>query len=109
MYERDDNIFSLLVPYLVGALIGAGIALLMAPKSGEETRHMIRSKGMELKDRAAETVEDTRSRATHAIDDLTSQAREGISSVKNRSQDIIEEQKGRIGDGIESAKRSMGG
>jgi gas vesicle protein len=97
MFERDENIFSMIFPYLIGALIGAGIALLMAPKSGQETRDMIRGKGFELKDRAAETVGDTRSRASQAIDDLKSSAKEGINSVKNRGQDVVEEQRARMG------------
>ena len=97
MFKRDENILSLILPYLIGGLIGAGIALLMAPKSGQETRHIIRNKGLEIKDRAAETVGDTRSRASQTIGDLTSQAREGISSVKDRSQEMVEERKAQIG------------
>jgi gas vesicle protein len=97
MFERDENIFSMLFPYLIGALIGAGIALLMAPKSGQETRHMIRERGVELKDRAAETVGDTTSRASQAIDDLKSQAKEGISAVKHRGQEMVDERSARMG------------
>ena len=36
---------------LIGGLIGAATALLMAPKSGEETRAEIRNKALEYRDR----------------------------------------------------------
>ena len=41
---------SILVPFLVGGVVGAGIALLLAPKAGKELRK-------EIKDLASETRE----------------------------------------------------
>jgi len=38
--------------FLVGALVGAAAALLLAPQSGEETRTLIREKVIELGQRA---------------------------------------------------------
>ena len=43
--------------FAVGALIGAGIALLYAPQSGKETRKMLAKKGKLLRDKAQDTVE----------------------------------------------------
>ncbi len=40
---------------LIGAAIGAGVALLYAPKTGKETRRFLRKKA----DRARETLEQT--------------------------------------------------
>ena len=39
---------SFAIGFLVGAVIGGGIALLYAPKSGEETREIIRDKSGDL-------------------------------------------------------------
>jgi gas vesicle protein len=58
----------------MGGLVGAGMALLLAPQSGEETREMIREHGIELKTRAEEAAGDFRGRAEGAI-------REGIRTV----------------------------
>ena len=44
---------SVVVPFLVGGLVGAGIALLLAPKSGRETR-------ADIKDLAVKTKENDR-------------------------------------------------
>ncbi|MBN1994845.1 MAG: YtxH domain-containing protein [Anaerolineae bacterium] len=39
---------------VIGGLVGATLALLLAPQSGEETRAQIRDKSLELKGRAEE-------------------------------------------------------
>ena len=44
----------------LGALAGAGIALLYAPRSGKETRKLIADKGRALKDQASDAIEDAR-------------------------------------------------
>ena len=49
-----------LAVFAIGALAGAGIALLYAPRSGEETRNLIAAKGRELKGKATDAIEDAR-------------------------------------------------
>ena len=65
MYEYQDlkypgkTITGVLVAILVGGLAGAVAMLLLAPQSGRETRRQIQEKGIELRDRTSEAVEDT--------------------------------------------------
>lgn len=74
MSDQDD------LPYIVierrggsigafiwGAVIGAGAALLFAPRSGEETREEILSGVQRLKDRAEETVRNVQDTVTETI------------------------------------------
>ena len=49
--------------FLVGALVGAAAALLLAPQSGEETRDLIRERGIELGHRADELSMEARKKA----------------------------------------------
>lgn len=51
---------------LIGALIGAGLALLFAPQSGQETRRLIRRKAKHLADDAEERVGDLKARVRKA-------------------------------------------
>ena len=44
----------------VGTLLGAGIALLLAPRSGEETRHALRRGGRRISRRGHDAWEDLR-------------------------------------------------
>ena len=56
MFNREaDNAF--LVGFFIGAVIGLGMGVLYAPRSGEETRYFIREKAEEVKEKAFETAE----------------------------------------------------
>jgi gas vesicle protein len=63
MADNNGDLGSFLAGFVIGGLIGAGVALLMAPQSGEETRAMIADKSIELRDRAVETAGEVQTRA----------------------------------------------
>src|SRR6266511_2221839 len=59
-YQSSGNtITGVLVGVLGGGLAGALTMLLLAPQTGKETRRQLREKGINLRDRASEAVEDT--------------------------------------------------
>ncbi len=47
--------------FVLGALVGAGLALLFAPQSGEDTQDEIKTRALKLKDVAQERVRDAQS------------------------------------------------
>ena len=49
-----------LAAFTIGALVGAGIALLYAPRSGEETRRLLAAKTQEFKGKARDGLENAR-------------------------------------------------
>ena len=51
-----ENNSKIIVAALAGAVIGAGVALLVAPASGKETRGMIADKFGEAKDATKEAI-----------------------------------------------------
>ena len=55
LMEKTER--SVLVPFLVGGVVGAGIALLLAPKSGRELRRDIKDIASDTRDKIATTVE----------------------------------------------------
>jgi gas vesicle protein len=75
--------------FLVGALVGAAAALLLAPHSGEETRTFIREKGIELGDRADELSLEARRRA----EELQVQAKGRADEWQAKMQQAVEEGK----------------
>ena len=75
--------------FLVGALVGAAAAMLFAPQSGEETRLVIRDKGIELKDRAGELSGEARRRA----EEVQGQAKSRAQEIQTRVKEAIEEGK----------------
>ena len=56
--ERKER--SMVVPFLVGGLVGAGIALLLAPKSGRETREDIKDLAVKTKEKIATSIQKGR-------------------------------------------------
>jgi gas vesicle protein len=78
-----------LAGFLVGALVGAATALLFAPLSGEETRGMIREKGVELGHKADEMSIEARKRAG----ELQIQAKEQAGVLQERVKVAVDEGK----------------
>jgi gas vesicle protein len=61
MSENHSNLMGgLVAAFAIGALIGGGIALLYAPRSGRETRQLLAIKGRELKDKAQHAIENVK-------------------------------------------------
>jgi gas vesicle protein len=56
MKERRDT-WSILISFAVGGLVGAGVALLLAPKSGKEIRKDIKDMAAETRIKILETAE----------------------------------------------------
>jgi gas vesicle protein len=52
MADSDSEIGAFLAGFVIGGLVGAAAALILAPQSGEETRAVIRQRGIELRDQA---------------------------------------------------------
>jgi gas vesicle protein len=86
--------------FLIGALVGAAAALLFAPQSGEETRTLIRDKGIELKEQADDLSVEARRRAEQIqaqakekAADLQSQAKEKTSDLQSQVKQAVAEGK----------------
>ncbi|HEX9925373.1 MAG TPA: YtxH domain-containing protein [Anaerolineae bacterium] len=73
---------------ITGGLLGAGLALLLAPQSGEETRGQIRDKSFELKDQATEGLAEAGHRA-QAKAEVWQEKGQEVSEALSRSKDSI--------------------
>ncbi len=58
--SKDSNGGGIMIAFVVGALTGAAVALLLAPASGEETREFLGQKAREGKDKAREAMDQGR-------------------------------------------------
>ena len=111
--DNGDNISTRLTYFLVGAGIGAVLALLFAPKSGEELRNDIadatrkgidRSKeaAAQLGAKANEVYDTTRAKATELYDTATTKAGEVVSKTR----DAAARQAGSIQAAVEAGKQA---
>jgi gas vesicle protein len=88
--------------FLVGALVGAAAALLFAPMSGEETRVMIREKGVELGQRADEMSLEARKRA----EELQAQAKERAETLQVQARERAETLQERVKVAVDEGKET---
>ena len=88
----NDDFGAFFSGFIIGGLVGAAVALLLAPQSGEETRELIRDRSIELRDQATQYADDTRLRAEEIAKDAMTTAED----LQKRGQVILEEQKSRI-------------
>lgn len=79
--------------FLRGVLIGAAAGLLLAPRSGKETRAMISEKSTEIRDKAYDIAQDTRQRAENVIHDAKGRITGRIKSNKDNLDETVEELK----------------
>jgi gas vesicle protein len=74
MYREDQSGPSFVLGLLTGAAVGAGVALLFAPRSGAETRQQLGEQYRGLADRVGEQA----NRLREGAKDLRDQGRERI-------------------------------
>lgn len=77
----ENQTGSILGGFILGALVGAGIALLLAPASGEETRGMLMDKSRSLKEGAKSKLDDLKDGAKTKLDDVKQTLKDGARDV----------------------------
>jgi len=77
---------------LFGGIVGAGIALAMAPRPGRETREQLLKRAAELRARA---------------DELVGQAREREGELVGRGKEMLEQQQSRVREMVRSGRETL--
>lgn len=94
----NDNGGSKAVYFLAGMGIGAILALLFAPKSGEETREFITQKAGEGKEYVTARGRELRKQAEEAVEkakDVVSKQKEQLSAALEAGKQAYQEEKGK--------------
>ena len=88
MSDQSSDFGAFIAGMVIGGLVGAAVALLLAPQSGEETQKLIKEKSIELKDKAVLTAEEARTRAEKALEDARGKADQAVADVRARSEEL---------------------
>jgi gas vesicle protein len=81
--------------------------LLLAPRSGKDTRMQIQEKGIELRDRTNEIVDDTLAQIRSSVNKLTLDGREKFKELKQHGQEMAVEQLDHVAEAAKAGKKAI--
>jgi gas vesicle protein len=73
--ERESHVLGFVSGLLLGAVIGAGVALLVAPDAGRKTRKRLKRAAVGLKQSAAYRLDDLADEMKGKVDEVVKGAR----------------------------------
>jgi gas vesicle protein len=83
MANNDSGAGTVVVAFVLGAITGATVALLMAPATGEETRRLLAEKAREGRDKAGEAARQGR--------ELWNRQRDNIANAVDRGREAYQQ------------------
>lgn len=93
-------------PFVWGVLLGAGAALLLAPRSGAETQAEIRNTARRLRYAAEGRVNEARERVTSTVDRTRGRVTDGISTVRGAVETRVEHARYAVETGRQAARQA---
>jgi gas vesicle protein len=90
--NRNNGLGTTFLAFTLGAVIGGGLALLTAPRSGSETREKLQS-----------MVDDTRTK----MNDITKDAEERLKKTVKEGMDRMEEKSDQVKAAVKAGKEAM--
>ncbi|MCJ7715332.1 MAG: YtxH domain-containing protein [Anaerolineales bacterium] len=105
--NTSTNPLKVLAGILIGGLAGAVAMLLLAPKSGKDTRIQIQNKSIELVDRAAGFVDDTISQVHSITNEIANGGRQKFEEIKQHGQDLAVEQLDHLTKAAKASKKAI--
>lgn len=96
--EQGSNAAGVILSFMLGALTGAALAVLFAPRSGRETRELLGEKMREGAERGRELRERAAARGKEVLDEA--------SDYVQKQKDAVERRKDRIAAAIEAGRQA---
>ena len=82
--DNTKNLGNALVAFLLGGLVGTGVGLLYAPRSGKKTRRLMAIEAQDVMDKAVSSIRDVQDTALSAIRDTQSRMEALSQETKDR-------------------------
>lgn len=96
--ERGAGTSGVILSFLLGALSGAALAMLFAPRSGRETREMLGDKLRETADRGRRLGEQAVDKGREIVEDA--------SSALDRQREALEKRRDRLAAAVEAGRQA---
>jgi gas vesicle protein len=96
--ERGGGTSGIVLSFLVGALSGAALAILFAPRSGRETRELLGEKIRETTERSKRASEQALERGREAAEDAA--------RYLERQRDALNKRRDRLASAVEAGRQA---
>lgn len=109
MDNNESELGSFLAGFVIGALVGAATALILAPQSGENTRQQIFSTGQDLRNTADSYAREYRDKTNTFIGDTRNRAQNLTEQVQDQVRIVLDagkEKADKLADDLESGAAS---
>ncbi len=90
MSENNSDFGAFLAGFVIGGLVGAATALILAPQSGQETRAQIASRSEDLRHMGEERFQQARETAVSYAGDYTEKVQEATSQAQERARIVLD-------------------
>lgn len=85
-----------LTGFTIGGLLATTVTLLYAPRSGEETRTMLRDRSEEAQEKTRQFLADSQQRANEVFNRKTSEALDEASALLDQGKEYVETTKKKV-------------
>ena len=96
--DRSGGTAGVVLSFMVGALSGAALAILFAPRSGRETREMLGEKLRETQERSRNVGEQALQKGREAAEDAA--------RYLDRQRDALERRRERLASAVEAGRQA---
>ncbi len=96
--ERGGGAGGVVLSFMVGALTGAALAILFAPRSGKETRELLGEKLREGAERGRDLKDQVTAKGRHLV--------EGAGEYVDRQREVLKEGRDRLAAAVEAGREA---
>jgi gas vesicle protein len=96
--ERSGGASGVVLSFMVGALTGAALAILFAPRSGRETRELLGEKLRESAERGRELGEQVAAKGRHLVEEA--------GDYVGRQREVLKESRDRLAAAVEAGREA---
>jgi gas vesicle protein len=93
MSDSDAEIGAFMAGFVIGGLVGAATALILAPQSGAETRAQIATKSDEMRQAGEQQFADYKRKAGEAVSETQSRVQTSSDEIQERARIVLDEGK----------------
>ena len=88
MSDNSNDLGAFLAGFVIGGLVGAATAIILAPQSGQDTRNQIASKSNELVQSGSARMQQVRDNAGSYSQDYLDKAGSALTSTRQQVKDV---------------------